>query len=68
MLIDVIVHICSISSSYGNLAVFCLATYATHVNNDVSKHILFDWFDNILAVFCIATYATHVNNASSQIY
>jgi hypothetical protein len=32
------------------------------VNNDVSKHILFDWFDNNLAVFCIATYATHVNN------
>jgi hypothetical protein len=29
-----------------NLAVFWIATYATHVNNDVSKHILFDWLDN----------------------
>jgi hypothetical protein len=37
-------------------------TYATHVNNDVSKHLLFDWFGNNLAVFCIATYATHVHN------
>jgi len=25
-----------------NLAVFCIATYATHVNNDVTKHVLFD--------------------------
>jgi hypothetical protein len=22
-----------------NLAVFCIATYAIHVNNDVSKHV-----------------------------
>jgi hypothetical protein len=42
------------------LSVFCTATYGTHVNNDVSKHILFDWFDNNLALFWIATYATHV--------
>jgi hypothetical protein len=37
-----------------NLPVCCISTYATHVNNDVSKHILFDWFDNNLAVCCIA--------------
>ena len=41
---------------------FCIATYATHVNNDVSKHILFYRFDNNLAVCCLAAYATHVDN------
>ena len=45
---------------------FCTATYATHVKNDVSKHILFYWFDNNLAVCCIAIYATHVNNDVSK--
>ena len=45
---------------------FCIAIYATHVNNDVSKHILVDWFDSNLAVFLIATYATHVNNDVSK--
>ena len=49
-----------------NLAVFYTATYATHANNDVSIHILVDWFDSNLAVFCIATYATHVNNDVSK--
>jgi len=51
-----------------NLAVFCIVTYATHVNNDVSKHILFDykWLNNNLTKFCIATYATHVNNDVSK--
>ena len=50
-----------------NSAVFCIATYATHVNNDVSKHILFDQLNNNLAVFCIATYAIHVNNYVSKL-
>ena len=45
---------------------FCISIYVTHVNNDVSKLILFDWFDNNLAVCCIAIYATHVNNDVSK--
>jgi hypothetical protein len=49
---NVIVHMCSIGD--------------THVNNDVSKLILFDWFDNNLAVCCIAIHATHVNNDVSK--
>ena len=49
-----------------NLAVFCIATYAIHVNNDVFKHVLFDQLNNNLAVFGIATYAIHVNNDVSK--
>ena len=45
---------------------FCIATYATQVNNEVSKHILFNKLNNNLAMFCIATYAIHVNNDVSK--
>ena len=36
------------------------------MNNDISKHILFDKLNNNLAVFCTATYVTHVNNDVSK--
>jgi hypothetical protein len=49
-----------------SIGFFIATTYATYVNNDVYKHILFDWFDNNLALFWIATYATHVDNDLSR--